>query len=317
MISETSTATNTETSTTNQKTDSQEQVATQSSLKSTQKREGKLFRHSAKDGILVLLTILNLAAIIGAATFFDQLSWPVLTVLGFYFIYMICTNYQCISHNHLHNPFFNSKFLNQLFSVVNSLVLGMSQTLYRVHHLNHHVFNNDFRNPETNETGDWSSLYRWSKKPGVPENIFIYSIMGPLRVDYVTLWKNAHKKNIGMLVWWEHAAMLGFYVSLALINWQFVLFYFLPVFFVGQALALTENYLEHYGADPTSRLTNSVSCYSNFYNWIWFNNGYHQEHHYRPQVHWTVVPEVKSQMLPESERRVVKGSHIGNLFYRP
>ena len=77
-----------------------------------------------------------------------------------------------------------------------------------------------------------------------------------------------------------------------------------------------EHYLEHYGATPGDRRTDSVSSYGRLYNLIWFNNGYHQEHHFRPQVHWTRVPEVKSLLPPESERRTVRGAHWFNFAPR-
>ena len=66
-------------------------------------------------------------------------------------------------------------------------------------------------------------------------------------------------------------------------------------------------------AKPGNRLTDSVSCYGRPYNLLWFNNGYHQEHHFRPQVHWTRVPEVRELMLPTHQRRVVRGAHLLNL----
>ena len=65
-------------------------------------------------------------------------------------------------------------------------------------------------------------------------------------------------------------------------------------------------------ASPGSN--DSVSCYSRLYNFVWFNNGYHQEHHFRPQVHWTELPTLHPQMLPESERRVVRGWHVAGLW---
>lgn len=64
---------------------------------------------------------------------------------------------------------------------------------------------------------------------------------------------------------------------------------------------------------PGDRRTDSVSSYGWFYNLIWFNNGYHQEHHYRPQTHWTRVKALRANMLPDEQRRVVRGAHWFNL----
>lgn len=276
-------------------------------------RGGRLFRHSAMDGVLVLLTLLNCAAIVATAYFFSALGPWALAGLALFFVLMICTNYQCIAHNFIHNPFFRAEPLNRLFSVLNSLALGMPQTLYRAHHLNHHQFNNDYRG-EDGETGDFSSLYRYSSRDRVPESLWRYSLLGPLRTDFGRLHAMARQKKLAWLVWCESAALLLFYAGLAWLDWRFFLFYFVPVSFLGQAAALAENYLEHYGATPGDRRTDSVSCYGRLYNLLWFNNGYHQEHHYRPFVHWRLVPRLRAEMLPERQRRVVRGSHLNNLF---
>ena len=65
------------------------------------------------------------------------------------------------------------------------------------------------------------------------------------------------------------------------------------------------------------RKTDSVSGYGRLYNLIWFNNGYHQEHHWRPQVHWTEVPALRAQLPPETSRRVVRAAHWFNFFPPP
>jgi fatty acid desaturase len=275
---------------------------------------GAVFRHTALDGVLVLLTLIHVAAVIATAEAFAHLGGGALVALAVFFIAMVCTNYQCIAHNFLHNRFFRAEPLNHAFSVLNTLALGMPQTLYRMHHLNHHRYNSDYRDPVTGETGDFSSLYRFSKHGEVAESIWRYSLLGPLRTDFGRLLALARKNRLTGLVVLETVALLVFYGALAWLNWKFFLLYFVPVAYLGQAAAMAENHLEHYGADPRERGANSVSCYGRLYNLVWFNNGYHQEHHFRPSVHWRQVPLLRARMLPETERRVVKGSHLANLF---
>jgi fatty acid desaturase len=88
--------------------------------------------------------------------------------------------------------------------------------------------------------------------------------------------------------------------------------FLLPVWYGGQVLALAENWLEHHRATPGNRMADSVSCYGRIYNLIWFNNGYHQEHHFRPTVHWTRIVGVRGEMLPDDQRQIVKGAHWFN-----
>ncbi len=277
---------------------------------------GAVFRQTALDGLLVVLSLLTIAGLVAAAWFFDRLGGAALAVLALGFVALACTNYQCIAHNFIHNRFFRAEALNHAFSVLNTLALGMPQTLYRLHHLNHHRYSNDYRDPLTGETGDFSSLYRFSKQPQVPERLWRYALLGPLRMDFRKLLALARGRQLTGLVVGETAALLAFYGGLAWVNWKAFLFYFVPVFYLGQVAALAQNYLEHDGADPRGRKTNSVSCYGRLYNLVWFNNGYHQEHHYRPSVHWRRVPELRGEMLPEAERRVVRGSHLAGLLSR-
>lgn len=278
------------------------------------KNNGWLFRHSRRDFILVAIALLHTVGMVVTMLWFAQASLPLLGLIGLTFIALCCTNYQCVAHNFIHNPFFRREWLNHSFAIINSIALGMPQTLYRFHHLNHHKYNSDYRDEKTGKTKDYSSLYRLSEKADCAENIWTYSLLGPFRIDFGILYGIAIERGLAWLVLAETLALGVFYGALIYWNWQSFLVFFVPVLFLGQVAALAENYLEHKGADPKSRLTDSVSCYGSFYNFIWFNNGYHQEHHYRPYVHWTRIQELKANMLPETERRVVRVAHLSNLI---
>jgi hypothetical protein len=48
------------------------------------------------------------------------------------------------------------------------------------------------------------------------------------------------------------------------------------------------------------------------YNWIWFYNGYHAEHHFRPKVHWTRMQAFREQIVEQQHAagvRVIKPPH--------
>ena len=79
------------------------------------------------------------------------------------------------------------------------------------------------------------------------------------------------------------------------LNWQFYLVIYLPAFYLGWCLAHMENYYEHYGANPDDRFTDAVSHYGRVYNFLFFNEGFHQEHHLRPQGHWLDRPKVHQE----------------------
>ena len=106
-----------------------------------------MFAHSKWDAVLVLVCLLQLGLTGYAVWAFPLLEWPALVGLGAALVFLTCTNYQCVAHNQIHNPFFTSKLLNRLFTALNSLALGMPGTLYRFHHLNHHRRNHHQSRP--------------------------------------------------------------------------------------------------------------------------------------------------------------------------
>lgn len=259
-----------------------------------------MMKHSRLDFILVLLLFLQLVFLV--LPFVLPLSIPVLFVFLILNIILMGTNYQCIAHNFIHLPFFKHENLNKAFSVLNSLGLGLPQSLYRLHHLNHHRYNN---NPD----GDMSSIYRYGIN-GKEENIFSYSLLGVMRTDLVGLYKKARKGS--RLPLCETGVLVFFLGTLLILNWKLFIFYILPSYFGGQVFAVWENFCEHHLADFRDRKRDSVSCYNSIYNFVWFNNGYHQEHHFSPQVHWTRIRSVRSE-LPQ-DRVIAKGCHLFHSF---
>ena len=164
--------------------------------------ELSLMKHSLKDFILVLLALVHLAILI--LVFTVKLPVLVLILCGLAIVFLTGTNYQCISHNFLHNPFFKNEFANQLFSLVNSICLGLPQSLYREHHMNHHRYNND-------PVKDDSSTLRFGKN-GKEENVLKYSFLGVFRTDLKSLYARAKKH--GPLVGIELICVLLFLVLL-------------------------------------------------------------------------------------------------------
>src|SRR5579871_4921661 len=124
-------------------------------------RPAPVFAHSRKDLFLVGLSLAYPALAVLGLFVFPVWPWPAMVALGALLVFLYCTNYQCVAHNFLHNPFFRAESLNLAFSMLNSAGLGMPQTLYKYHHLNHHQFNNDLSDPDAQFTQDRSSTFRF------------------------------------------------------------------------------------------------------------------------------------------------------------
>ncbi len=186
---------------------------------------------------------------------------------------------------------------NTLFSALNSFNLGVRSSLYFAHHINHHRYNNGLE--------DRSSLWLHGQN-GRMESFWKYAFLSPLRTDFAFLLRRQ--------LWYESLFFAATFITVAFWSPYFVLIFVLPSIYLGQVLAAGENYLEHADTDPNDRLRNSVSAYGRWYNLIWLNNGYHQEHHVLPSLHWTRLPEVQGKLPPD--RRIVDGSHWFSLWGR-
>jgi fatty acid desaturase len=96
------------------------------------------------------------------------------------------------------------------------------------------------------------------------------------------------------------------------INWRYMLF-FLPFFYLGHCFSYLNGYFRHYGANPDKPIAWGVSSYGKLYNWIFFYNGYHAEHHFRPKVHWTKMEQFQrqiSELQKQEGVRVIDHAHM-------
>lgn len=69
----------------------------------------------------------------------------------------------------------------------------------------------------------------------------------------------------------------------------------LPGYVVGLALCQLQGRGEHLAGRA-----GGISHYGRIYNWMWFNDGYHAEHHGAPGAHWTTLPGRRIAGAPHS-----------------
>ncbi len=269
----------------------------------------RIFKHSPRDGWLVVLALIQFIILVLGTLSFGKVTWLISLPLAITSAALLCTNYFTIAHNFVHNPFFRSERANSVFSCFNSMLLGAPESLHRVYHFNHHKYDNAAIDPRTGLRGDIGSTYRFGNSTGTEEPLLRYAILSFFRNDIPFLVRTIFKKRHHQLFIAESLSLLAMLITFGVLNPHGFLAFYLPVWLIGTIGSQAQNYLEHHGGTPGDREHNAVSCYSRFYNWIWFNNGYHQEHHFRPQVHWTRIAEVTPMLPPEEERCIVKGAH--------
>lgn len=271
----------------------------------------RVFAYKKADAIPVVACLLHSAYLLGLFFAFPHiLALPyhglwVLALAGFVYSVSISWNINGIAHNFIHNPYFVSPVLNKAFSWLLSVTMGFSQQFYDLVHHRHHQGNSD-KKDENGDTVDWLSIYRHGKDDEA-ENVWSYVFLGYFRDDPKLIF-NEIKKRSPFNAWfgvfeiasWVLLCIVGF-----ILNWKFMLFY-IPFYYLGHCLSYLNGYYLHYGGNPDVPIAWGVSSYHRVYNWLWFNNGYHAEHHFKPRQHWTEMHDLHVKIKEEQRKAGVR-----------
>ena len=264
-----------------------------------------LFAHSYWDAIPVLWGFVHFAYLIGMLALFRALPWWGNLITGLFYAFSISWNINSVSHNFIHNAYFKSSVLNRMFSLLESITMGFSQTMYDHVHRQHHIGNNDRKN-ENGETIDWISIYQHGKN-GQPESALKYSFLSFFRDDPKRIVAGIRRLNplLAEFAWFELSVVVLMFIMLLLISWKLVLFFAL-FHYLGHSLTAMNGYYEHLGANPDKPIAWGVSYYNRPFNFFWLYNGYHAEHHYRPKHHWTKMHELHLEIADKQREAGVK-----------
>ncbi len=88
--------------------------------------------------------------------------------------------------------------------------------------------------------------------------------------------------------------VLALWAAIAVWSATFFVWTYLPGYLAGLGLCALHGYYEH--------ARGTTSHYGRLYNLLFFNDGYHAEHHARPGLHWTRLPEYR-ETAPVRESR--------------
>ena len=290
----------------------------------------KIWKHSPWDSLLLLYSIGQGVVMIALAASWAGQTWSERAGSAILLVLLQVYNIIIVSHLFTHTPWFERRWLNRLVSMLNSINIGQSIQAYQFDHVrNHHLHNNDCAG-EDGRTLDRSSTYLGGER-GDHVGLFRYAICGAVE----TVWKEVRHRSAVTRLWrvgeqerdllssaskttrgrqrelrqirLDRLAQVAALLLFLSLSWQWVLFCYLPSFFLALAVVNIQNYYEHYGARPGDPYANSVSHYGIWYNRLTFNDGYHQEHHLRPYAHWSQMPRVREQLTShlESVERIV------------
>lgn len=275
--------------------------------------DSKLFAFTRWDALPAAAGLFHTAYFFALFFLYPRTPLWLMLILGFVYALMINANINGVAHNFIHNPFFRSKILNRVFGITQSIACCFSQTYYDAVHTQHHKGNSD-RAGENGETIDWLSIYRHGHD-GEAENPWSYVFLSFFRDDPKAIARELQKRGKSELMRGniELAAVAVTVLTMLVLNWHYVLFFLLPFFYLGHCFSYLNGYFRHYGADPDKPIAWGVSSYGKLYNWVFFYNGYHAEHHFRPKVHWTQMEAFQQQIaqLQKAEGvRVINQAHM-------
>ncbi|HYN09198.1 MAG TPA: fatty acid desaturase [Vicinamibacterales bacterium] len=92
-----------------------------------------------------------------------------------------------------------------------------------------------------------------------------------------------HHLRVRLDVVIETVLLAGLWTTIAVLAPRFFLTVYLPGVAIGLTLCQLQGFFEHAGG--------TTSHYGRVYNFLFFNDGYHVEHHSRPGAHWTQLRE--------------------------
>ena len=275
--------------------------------------DSRLFAHTRWDVLPAMAGLFHLFYFFALFYLYPRTPLWIMLILGFVYALMVNANINGVGHNFIHNPFFRWPLLNRLFSLCQSVACCFSQTYYDAVHMRHHKGNSD-RQDEKGDTIDWLSIYRHGHD-GEAENPWSYVFLSYFRDNPAAIRGELKKRNNADAIWGniELGAFVTVLIVLSLFNWRYVVFYFLPFYYLGHCFSYLNGYFRHYGADPDKPIAWGVSSYGKLYNWLFFYNGYHAEHHFRPKVHWTRMEKFRrsiEEVQKQEGVRVISHAHM-------
>ncbi|MEM6690257.1 MAG: fatty acid desaturase [Planctomycetota bacterium] len=209
-----------------------------------------------------------------------------------------------IAHNHSHLPTFTNQRWNNGFGHLLSVFYGYPTLMWTpTHKLNHHQ--------HVNRPGDATATWRYTNKHNLLVAITYPLVSGyfqsfPIK-EYIAQAK-VRKSNLYSRIRFQYVFWMGTYVlmgalaaylyhrqqaGLGLYVWGCSLI--LPAI-CSSTTIMFFNYVQHVHTDAWSDHDHSRNFTGKFFNFLFFNNGYHTAHHDQPALHWSELPQAHASI---------------------
>ncbi|MBN1206746.1 MAG: fatty acid desaturase [Myxococcaceae bacterium] len=198
-----------------------------------------------------------------------------------------------VLHNHMHVPIVKPSWPRWVVSRTLGLACGFPYRGYYLFHFNHHKYNDG--------PGDWGQRLPGESVPHYLARLTLRAWFWPWEL-VANVWRatktRAQRLELVMdfvlvdgtllgLLFWEPLMGLGF--------WGMVM--------VGHVSIYWLNLAAHFGSDPSRKDSLGVTSTSRLYNFFFFNAGFHQAHHYWPQVPWQELPAATRELAASARVR--------------
>lgn len=225
---------------------------------------------------------------------------PLVCALAIVPLVVLCTSVAALNHHHQHLGVFHSGVLNRLYDLVLGLQTGIGPYTWALHHnVGHHL---NYLHQPPHASPDES---HWTRKDGSQMGRIEYSLHLFFHHQF-DVWRvgKKHKRlfRAYLLMKIPLYAIVAAGLWFNATNW--ILVFLIP----GLATLLHTcwaTYEHHAGHHSDSHFSASVNRENPLFNVMSWNLGYHTAHHYRPGVHWSLLPELHREIedkIPASQR---------------
>ena len=261
-------------------------------------------RHQA-DLLAIAVLTAQMLLIIGLWTgiFRNPLAWYAVAWLA-----VMSAN---VKHNHMHRRTFRARWPNLLLDHWLGWMTGTTATsILTEHNLRHHGHSNtaeDFvRADLVGFRSQWLNVLCF-----FPRAVWELYVRKPL--DFRLWWR------VNRPLFWralaEQLSLWGVFTTLLIVNWQATLLYIALPWLHGQWWLVTFNLLQHQALTPDDPWQNSRNLTGRWFNFFFFNVGFHTAHHLRPTLHWSELPAFHNrEIAPKIDPRLVSPNLW--VFYR-
>lgn len=217
-----------------------------------------------------------------------------------------------ITHNHHHRPTFSKRSWNNAFGHLLSVFYGYPTIMWvPTHNLNHHKF--------VNRPGDATATWRYTNKHRLLVALTYPLVSGffqsyPIK-EYIADAKR-RKPSLYARIRFQYTFWIGTYIGLGILAgliyhrqqtglglYVWIGAVILPAI-TSTMTIMFFNYIQHVHTDAWSERDHSRNFTGKYFNFLFFNNGYHTVHHDHPAMHWSKLPEAHALVADSIDPRL-------------